>query len=204
MVHLIEKGLLIMLGGITQGFGMGLFLFPNDIPSGGAGGITVILHHLFQIDPGIGLWIVNFSLMIFGIKYLGNKSTVGTLLAITVTSISIIVFENMIHISVRNLFIDLFIGSIFLGVGIGILMRQGVSNGGVGVIALIIAMKRSILPGKPLFWTNSAIFLLTASMVSWQIFLLAFISQWISTKLVDLVCTIQTYETYTLDWRKKT
>lgn len=43
----------------------------------------------------------------------------------------------------RSLLLDLLFGSVFLGTGIGILMRQGVSNGGVGVIAIIISVKKN-------------------------------------------------------------
>lgn len=92
----------------------------------------------------------------------------------------------------------------FLGTGIGILMRQGVSNGGIGVVALIISTKRNILPGGPLFWINIGIFIITAMIIDWKIILLALISQWISTKVVNLVMQLSFQQSYTLDWRKKT
>ncbi|MBB6453542.1 uncharacterized membrane-anchored protein YitT (DUF2179 family) [Salirhabdus euzebyi] len=203
MNDLLQKVCFIFAGGAIQGFGMGVFLFPNDIPSGGAGGLAVLFHFLTAIDVGMALWIVNFSLLLVGMKYLGNKSAAGTLFAITITSISISFFEEAIHIPVRILWFDLLAGSIFLGLGIGILLRQGVSNGGIGVIALIISYKQHILPGKPLFWINCSIFMITSFVISWQIFIFALISQWISTRIVDIVCSLNVYYTYTLDWKRK-
>ncbi|MGM8215291.1 YitT family protein [Bacillaceae bacterium W0354] len=199
-----QKNGAILLGGITQGFGMGVFLFPNDIPSGGAGGLTVLINYLTGMDVGLALWIVNFTLLAIGMKYLGKISIIGTFWAITVTSIAIYIYEAIIHIPVRFIWFDLIVGSMFLGLGIGILIRQGFSNGGVGVIAVIISEKRNILPGKPLFLINVTIFLLTASIISWNIFFYAIISQWISTNIVNLVCTVRLYETYTIDWLRKT
>ncbi|MUK90399.1 YitT family protein [Ornithinibacillus sp. L9] len=198
-----KKHGLVMLGGICQGFGMGVFLFPQSIPSGGAGGIAILLNHFLQINMGPALWIVNFSLMLLGIKYLGKRFTLWTLIGITMTSLAIDFFETHFVITHRNLMYDLVIGSFFLGTGIGILMRNNVSNGGVGVVAVMISHGRNILPGKPLFYMNSVIFLITAAVISWEIIFLALISQWISTTVIDLVCRIDIPRSYSFGWRKK-
>ncbi|WP_062104480.1 YitT family protein [Bacillus niameyensis] len=203
MKPFIIKNGLVMTGGITQGLGMGLFLFPHSIPSGGAGGIAVLLNHFFNIHMGLALWMVNLSMLGLALKYLGKKTVIWIIIGITITSLSIYFFEETIAIVNRNLYYDLIIGSVFLGTGIGILMRQGVSNGGVGVIAFIISNGRNILPGKPLFVMNCCIFVITAAIINWKIIVLALVSQWISTKLVDLICSFEFYQSYTLGWRKK-
>ncbi|WP_249871796.1 YitT family protein [Oceanobacillus saliphilus] len=202
MKQLATKFGLVVAGGTIQGFGMGLFLFPNYIPSGGAGGIAVLLNYWFQINIGLALWIVNLSMLFFGIKILGKRFAVWTVIGITITSISLHLFEQGFSPN-RSLLFDVVAGSVFLGTGIGILMRQGVSNGGVGVVALIISKKRNMLPGKPLFLVNICIFLMTAIIIDWKILLLALISQWISTKIIDQICQITCFHTYTLNWRKK-
>ncbi|MDY0408004.1 YitT family protein [Paracerasibacillus soli] len=120
MQHEIKKGLLVILGGSLQGLGMGLFLFPQSIPSGGAGGITIIIHYLLNIPVGIALWIVNFSLIFLGITYLGKRFALWTFIGITITSMTVHFIENLILLPNRNLIIDIVFGSIFLGTGIGI------------------------------------------------------------------------------------
>ncbi|MEI3606103.1 YitT family protein [Pseudogracilibacillus sp. SE30717A] len=195
----IQKGGLVLLGGIFQGLGMGLFLFPQSIPSGGAGGLAILLNYYFYIPMGPSLWIVNFVLLLAGINYLGKRFAVWTVVGMTVASLTIDVVESFIYITNRNLIIDLIFGSFFLGIGVGLLMRQGVSNGGMGVMAYMIAHRANILPGKPLFIFNCSIFFITAAVISWRIMILAFISQWISTKLVDFICNYDPYETYTIE-----
>jgi len=203
MNSFMKKSGLVLLGGCVQGLGMGLFLFPNSIPSGGAGGLAVLLNYIFNINIGLALWVVNFLILLFGVKYLGKRFALWTVVGITVVSLSIELIETNIMIDQRNLFFDLVIGSVFLGTGIGLLMRQGVSNGGFGVIAFMIALGKNILPGKPLFLMNCLIFVITGIVIHWKIIFLALISQWISTTVIDIVCSITFYETYTLDWRKK-
>jgi len=199
----LKKLGLVLIGGTVQGLGMGLFLFPNSIPSGGAGGITILLHHIFNFNTGLSLWVVNFLLLLFVVKFLGKRFALWTVVGITVASLTIEYTETYLMIDHRNLIYDLVVGSVFLGTGIGLLMRQGVSNGGVGVIAFMIASGRNILPGKPLFIINSIIFVVTGIVIHWKIIFLALISQWISTNVIDIICRITFYETYTLGWRKK-
>lgn len=202
MKSFFVKNALVLSGGLIQGFGMGLFLFPHFIPSGGAGGITVLLNYWFGISMGTALWLVNFILLLAGVKFLGKRFALWTIVAITMTSISVDFFEQ-VGIGNRKLLVDLILGSIFLGAGIGILMRQGVSNGGIGVVALIISRKRNILPGRPLFSINFFIFLFTAVIIDWKIILLALISQWISTMVVNMIMQLSSQQIYTFDWRKK-
>ncbi|WP_284139337.1 MULTISPECIES: YitT family protein [unclassified Virgibacillus] len=183
----MNKTFSVILGGVIQGFGMGLFLFPQSIPSGGAGGLALVIHHFFSVGMGLSLWIVNFSLLLCGMYYLGKRFVLWTIVGISITSFSIYFFEQLFFIEERLLWFDLFVGSIFLGTGIGLLMRSGVSNGGIGVIAFMISHWRNTLPGKPLFWINCCIFLLTAAIISWKVLILAFISQWISTFVVNMI-----------------
>ncbi|PLT33668.1 YitT family protein [Bacillus sp. V5-8f] len=198
-----RKCSLVMAGGSIQGFGMGMFLFPHAVPSGGAGGLAVLLNHFFYINIGLALWLVNFSMLMLAMKYLGNRATLWTMMSMTVTSFAIFAFQATFLIPKGNVWVDLFLGSVFLGAGVGLLLREGVSNGGVGVIALIISNTRSILPGKPLFFINGCIFILTASIIKWEIIVQAVISQWISTIIVDFICKVGFYQSYSIGWRKK-
>lgn len=198
-----KKFILVILGGFLQGIGMGIFLFPQSIPSGGVGGLAIILHHIFHLNIGLALWLVNFCLILVGIKYLGKRFALWTIFAITIASLSIELFDMTIVLQQRNIIYDLLVGSVFLGTGIGLLMRQGVSNGGIGVIALVISGRRNILPGKPLFIINGFIFVLTGILIHWKIIILALISQWIATTVIDQICRITFYQAYTLGWRKK-
>jgi uncharacterized membrane-anchored protein YitT (DUF2179 family) len=203
MKPFIRKSIFVLTGGAVQGLGMGVFLFPHNIPSGGAGGIAVLLHYLFAVQMGLALWLVNFSMLLIGVKVLGKRFAVWTFAGITMTSVSIHLFENILVIPNRNMFLDLTLGSMLLGTGIGLLMRKEVSNGGVGVVAFIIARGKNILPGRPLFLINCLIFFITGAVISWKIIILALISQWISTTIVDFVCRFTLKQVYTPEWRKK-
>ncbi|WP_207634177.1 YitT family protein [Halalkalibacter urbisdiaboli] len=191
MRHSVKAYTLVTLGGALQGLAMALFLFPHSIPSGGAGGLAVLLNHWFNIPLSFALWFVNFSLLLLAIKWLGNASAIGTMFGISITSLSIYFFNLNMYLPPSNVWIDLLIGSIILGCGIGILLRQDVSNGGMGVLALIFSKHRNIPPGKPLFLLNGSIFVLTAYIIDWHIVIQALISQGLATRIVDFVFKIK-------------
>ncbi|MFC5591295.1 YitT family protein [Sporosarcina soli] len=182
--NFLRKYFLVATGAVLQGFAMGVFLFPNYIPSGGAGGFTVLLNYWFGIPFSLALWIMNASMLLFAFHFLGSRSTIGTLFGITVTSITVNLFEVSLVSPFSHIALDLLFGSIILGLGIAVLLRQGVSNGGIGVIALIIAKYKNVNPGKSLFWINGVIFLITAYVIVWEIVIQALICQWVSTTIV--------------------
>src|SRR5690625_6905439 len=122
MKRVLLKSGLVIFGAILQGFGMGVFLFPHAIPSGGSGGLAILINHWFTMNMGSALWIVNFSFLILGVKYLGKTFALWTFIGITLTSISIDFFDKHLIILNRNIFNDLLIGSFFFCIGIVILI----------------------------------------------------------------------------------
>lgn len=204
--RLTRKISLITLGSIVQGFAMAVFLFPHAIPSGGGAGIAVLLNHLFGVPMSLGLWFSNFIFLVFTVQYLGSVSAAGTVYVITVTSVSVNFFEVFVRLPFHNLWIDLLSGSLFLGTGVAMLMKQRVSNGGIGYVALAIYKFKGIHPGTSLFWMNGVIFALAAYAIDWKIIILAFVCQWISTRVINRLLFHpwpRPRPAYGLAWRNK-
>ncbi|MGG6310927.1 YitT family protein [Paenibacillus macerans] len=196
----------IFAGSLIQGFAMGVFLFPHSIPSGGGAGIAVLLNHWFQLPMSIGLWLTNISFLLFAVHYLGRISAIGTIMVITVTSVSVNFFEVYFKTPFANVWVNLLAGSLFLGVGIAILFKQRVTNGGIGFVALAIAKRKRLNPGSALFWMNGGIFLITAIVIDWKIIIQALLCQWLSTRIVKWLYSaplMAKRPLYFLAWRKK-
>lgn len=200
----IHKLFFLTVGSIIQGFAMAVFLFPHSIPSGGGAGIAVLLNHTLAIPMSVGLWITNLIFLIFTVQYLGKISAVGTVLVITITSVSVNFFEVFVESVFKNVWIDLLAGSVLLGTGVAILMKQRVSNGGIGYVALAIYKYKRINPGTSLFWINGLIFALTAYVIDWKIIIMAVMCQLISTRIINWIHQFPvTKPQYKPAWRKK-
>nr|WP_090852976.1 YitT family protein [Litchfieldia salsa] len=196
---------LIFVGAILQGIAMSIFLFPHNIPSGGAAGLAIILNHWFHIPLGFSLWIVNFAFLILALQYFGYTWTLRTMLSVTITSVTVSMITSGILSYDRIFFIDILVGSILFGIGVGLLIRNGASSGGMVIPALMIANKYQWPPGRVMLWMNFLIFLFTATVVDIRIVMYAIICQSISTNIIDFIYhfTVPSFASHSFGWRKK-
>jgi uncharacterized membrane-anchored protein YitT (DUF2179 family) len=177
----------ITFGAILQGTAMALFLFPHKIPSGGAAGLALLLNYWTKLPLGFSLWLVNFVLLILAINYFGYFWTFRTMYSVTITSLTIQILETSTQFPHTNIILDIILGALMFGYGVGLLIKNRASSGGMVIPALMIASYRRSTPGKPMFWINLFIFLLTATIINYQIVIFAILCQWISTKVIDYI-----------------
>ncbi|OLO25165.1 hypothetical protein BTR23_25330 [Alkalihalophilus pseudofirmus] len=179
-------GISLTVGSLLQGLAMSLFLFPHAIPSGGAAGIAILLEHLFSIRYELSLWIFNFLLLSVAFKWIGFFSVVKTLYSVTITSITISLVSASVNDPISYVYIDMMLGAFLFGFGVSLLFISGASSGGVAIIVHVLHKQLNLMPGKLLFIFNSVIFLSLAVTIDWVILLYALITQYISSKIIDL------------------
>lgn len=185
---------------------MAIFLFPHSIPSGGAAGIAILVNHWFHLPLGFSLWLSNVLFLVFALKYFGYTWTFRTILAVATTSTTVTLLSNdFFAIPHTHIILDIMAGSMFFGIGVGILIRTGASSGGMVIPALMIATYKNWSPGKVMMGINLLIFLLTALVIDFKIVFYAIICQFISTNVIDLIYQLKIYSTTLLtpSWRKK-
>lgn len=197
--------IIIFMGAILQGVGMSLFLFPHDIPSGGAAGLAILANYLVNIPLGLGLWLVNFIFLTVALKYFGYSWTIRTMFAVTTTSVTVSFLTTYLNLPHIHFFLDLLFGSIIFGIGVGLLIRNGASSGGMVIPALIISNHYRFRPGQVMFIINLSIFLLTSIVINWNIIIYAIICQFIATSIIDFVneWELPTSTAPSFGWRKK-
>ncbi|WP_100333843.1 YitT family protein [Bacillus alkalisoli] len=183
----LHKLIILTIGSTVQGLAMAFFLFPHFIPSGGAAGFAVIFNHVWEVPFAWTIWCLNAILLLMAIKWLGLGSASWTMFCVSVTAITINVVSIETLSPLNYVIVDLILGAVFFGIGLGILFRFGASSGGIDILALIICKIRNSKPGKTLFYINGTILLATGLLMDWKIILYAIISQFIATRVVDIV-----------------
>jgi len=195
----------LLVGAIIQGMSMSLFLFPHSIPSGGGAGIAILLNHWFGISLGFSLWLANIFFLIFALNYFGFTWTVRTIIAVATTSTVVSILSADLSLPHINILFDIFTGSIFFGIGVGVLIRVGASSGGMAIPAVMIASYKKWSPGKVMMAINFCIFVLTSLVIDYKIVIYAIICQFISTNMIDIIYNLQIQKVKILSpyWRKK-
>ncbi len=180
--------LLTVLGTMITGFGIGAFLTPNKIVGGGASGISTILYHALNIPPGVSFFAINILFLLMGLKVLGKKFVLNTLLGASLLSIFVQVFSTF-PVYVENLLLATVFGGVLYGIGIGLSFAAGASTGGTDILGRIVQVKFGHLPiGKILLALDGIIIA-----VSWIVFkdieliLYGIITLFISSFSIDYV-----------------
>jgi uncharacterized membrane-anchored protein YitT (DUF2179 family) len=195
----------LFFGASLQGMSMSLFLFPHSIPSGGAAGLALLMNYWFDLSLGFSLWLANIVFLLFALNYFGYTWTFRTIVSVATTSTIVTILTSQMGLPHINIFLDILAGSIFFGIGVGILIRVGASSGGMVIPALMIASYKNWSPGKVMMGINLIIFLLNALVIDYKIVVYAVICQFFSTNIIDYIYEfkLQKISFLSPSWRKR-
>ncbi|KAB7706287.1 YitT family protein [Bacillus aerolatus] len=195
----------LLFGAVLQGISMSLFLFPHSIPSGGAAGLALLVNHWFELPLGFSLWLANAVFLLFAFNYFGFTWTFRTITSVATTSATIIILSVQAPLPHVHILLDILGGSIFFGIGVGLLIRVGASSGGMVIPALMIASYKNWSPGKVMMGINLFIFLLTSLIIDYKIVIYAIICQFLSTNIIDYIYgfKFQKISILSPNWRKR-
>ena len=180
--------LLTILGTLTTGFAIGVFLTPNKIVGGGASGLSTILYHTLKVPPGVSFFALNILFLLMGFKILGRNFVFKTLLGATLLSV-FTQFFTMFPLYTENLILSTIFGGVLYGLGIGMSFAAGASTGGTDIIGRIIQSKFSHIPiGKMLLFIDGVIILVSLIIFkNIELTLYGIISLFISSFSIDFI-----------------
>lgn len=163
----IKSYFIISIGLFLMAIGWTAFLIPSKIIGGGLSGLGTTIFYLTDIPVGVSVFILNIILILISIKNIGASFGIKTVFGITVLSIFLGIFQEIITESpVTDLFMAAIIGGILIGVGIGIAFSQGGSTGGTDIAAKIINKYKNISPGKIILIFD--VFIISSSYIVFQ------------------------------------
>ena len=133
---------LLFLGVAILAFGLFNIHSRTQITEGGVLGATLLLQHWFGISPGISGLLMDATCYLIGLKLLGKAFLKNALFASAGFSLSSNVFERIGYLLPDLTELPLpaaLLGGLFVGVGVGIVVREGGASGGDDALAMCIA-----------------------------------------------------------------
>lgn len=176
----------VILGAAIVAVGFNVFLFPNQIASGGVSGISTILSDLFKWKPGIIQYAFNIPLFIAGILLLGKNFGLKSFVGTVVLPLFVLLSENWKPWTENPLLGALF-GGIFVGVGIGIVFKGNASTGGTDLLAQIITKYSGLTLGTSVLLIDGLIAISAAIVFDLEKGLYALIGLYVTTKTIDVI-----------------
>ncbi len=137
----LKSLLMLILGCLICALSFNIFLSPYYIVSGGVSGIAVILKKIFDYEEAISVLILSIILLGVSFVFLGKKATINSVIGSILYPIFIYLtkmFLQYFDLSIYNRLLASLIGGVTMGIGIGIVYKQGYTTGGTEIIAKII------------------------------------------------------------------
>lgn len=142
MIKKFNEFVIINIGMIMVACGMYFFLMPNNLATGGANGLAIVINSFIPtISVGMIMIFINIVLFILAFIVIGKEFGVKTIYASFGVSFIILILERTVVIShslTGDVFLELILGILISGVGMGIVFNQDASTGGTDIIAKIL------------------------------------------------------------------
>ena len=198
---------LIIVGSFILAAGFVFFITPHKIVPGGVYGIAIVVHHLtkgiFSFAPnglpvGMTGLILNIPLTILGIKILGPRFGIKTIMGFILTSVFIDVltlFWGEDPLVEKDVLLSCVFGGVLIGFGLGLIFKSKATSGGSDIIAMIIAKYTRLPLGQLMIYVDSVIVLVgLIAFRDWKIPLYSWIVIFLTGKVIDAVLEGVGYE----------
>lgn len=184
--HRIAQLIFVLLGSFIFTCGLKLFLVPNELIDGGVVGISIILSHLSNQSLGLILLLLNIPFIFIGYKRIGKEFALLSLLGVASMTVFTYFLKGMSPIVTDPLLSAVF-GGIFLGIGVGLVIRNGGSLDGTEIVAILIEKKIPFSVGDIVMTLNVFILGSAAFVFGPQNAMFSMITYYIAVKVLDNV-----------------
>ena len=161
--HHLTMILSILIGNTLLAFGICAFVVPNGIMLGGSTGISLAIQHLLpEMRLSVISAIINGSLFLLGLVFLGKKFAATSLLSTIIFPIILAVFETLPlgDLFQEGIVLSALACAVVFGIGIGMVVRAGGSTGGMDIPPIILQKFKGIPVGTSMMFFDSVVVLL--------------------------------------------
>jgi len=149
-------------------------------------GIGLMLEHLLKIPFSVWIVILNIPFFLIGYKKLGARMIMFSAYSVIVLSLVNPYFEEMDAVT-EEPFLSTIFGGIIIGIGVGLVIRNGGSLDGTEILAITLDRKLPFSVGQIVMFFN--IFILGAAgfVFSWNSAMYSLVAYFICSRMIDTV-----------------
>jgi uncharacterized membrane-anchored protein YitT (DUF2179 family)/predicted metal-dependent HD superfamily phosphohydrolase len=196
-VDIVQDILLMLVGVVFAGYALKGFLVPNHFFDGGITGISLLVHELYHFNLAIVILLLNLPFIVVSYFSVGSRFAFRTFISVVLLGICLTLLPD-VAITNDKLLISIF-GGVFLGIGIGLIMRAGAALDGIEVLALYTLKRTSFTITEIILGINILIFSAAAFKFGIETALYSVLTYFSATRCIDYVVEgIQAYTGVTI------
>ena len=182
----ISSYAMLILGSVIAAFSIEEFLVPCTILDGGIVGISIIINTLKGFPLGIMTLVLNTPFLLVGMRKLGAKFIVKSAVAMVTFSSFLEIFAHFTDVTHEYLLTVCF-GGVFLGVGVGFVIRAGGCLDGTETVAIFLNKKFNIPVGQTVLFFNVVIYSVAGILFGFDRAMYSLLTYFITSKVIDFV-----------------
>jgi uncharacterized membrane-anchored protein YitT (DUF2179 family) len=143
VIIIFRKIPVVFVGSLLLSIGINGFLVPHYLLDGGTIGIALILHYYFEFPTGVTMIILGLPLCWFAWIY-ERHYFYNSFYGLIISSLLIDWLEPIKNQFQFSIFSSVILGGIFIGTGVGLMLRYETSTGGTDLLAQLISKAFSL------------------------------------------------------------
>jgi len=179
-----------VIGMMLVAIAFNLIIEPMKIAVGGTNGIAIIFEKLLNIEPALFIQLFYVFTLLLSVIILGFKKTKNVLLGTVLYPIFVEIFRNItqyIKLDYNDKLLMFLVAAALIGVGEGLIFKNGFACGGTDIIKKIMNEKLKIQMGKCVFLIDTIIVISGGFVFGIRTMLYAIIIIYISSTITDKV-----------------
>lgn len=178
--------LTIIVGSFLFAIGVNSFMIAGNLGEGGFIGISIILYYAFGISTALSNLVLNFIILIIGFKFLGKRAMYYTIFTIPMTSIALWLTESW-QVQTDEILINTVFGGLFIGTGIGLILRVGATTAGTTILAKMANKFLDVNVSYALLFFDLIVITIGLTVMTLEQVLLTVIALYVATKIMDFI-----------------
>ncbi len=185
---ILQKLIFIVIGNLLCSIAFNVFFIPSKLLSGGVGGLAIIIQYLTNLPAGISVFLINIPIFVIGSKMVDKEfATYGFISMLILSFLLTITNEIGKYFIIDDILLASIFGGIFNGIGMGLMFRNRVSQGGFDIIAAILKRKYNVNIGTGLMMVNTVIISLSSLLFGYKSAMYTLIAMYIGYEILDKV-----------------
>ena len=146
----------IVLGLCIYAFGFTAFVLPEKVVIGGLVGVGSLVYFLTDIPVAITSYACNLLLLAIAYRIVGRQFVVRTVFGATVLNLLIGIMQPLFPepLIAQQTFMNIIIGGVLCGVGIGLAFTHNGSTGGTDIVAAMVSKRSNVSIGRMMIYCD--------------------------------------------------
>lgn len=186
ILEYLGRYLALSIGVFITAAALECFLVPNNVIDGGVIGLAMIASFITKYNLGLFIFIINIPFIILALKQLQKSFVIQTFFSVALLSFATNLFHS--HNFTNDLLLTTVFGGMFLGLGVGIILRNNACLDGTEIMSIIMHQKYKLFSvGQLLMTINLFVYTAAGFVFGWDKAMYSVMTYFIASKVIDVV-----------------